>query len=786
MKHLNATIYIIALILAIFSIFFRVEQGVNVDSSVLSLIGGDKSRQFIRDLTDNAADELSRKAFFLILDEDEYNAVNSAKKVIETAKNSGIFTEIFSGTTPETEREYFNWFFAQRYTLLSDNMRDVVGAGFARPNICTSDVKNVATIQGRANPAPTGTSTQRFIQNFNQRIFAPMPDFYGENLVRDPLMLFMDKMLELRGNSLWISDGGLLIYPSDTTAVLITAILKENSFSPRAQNELEALISQIKQEISSEIAVVSIARFVKVGFDEGKRDAGIIGVISLTVIAVMFLAIFRNIFVIFTGLIPIFCGLIFAFAALFLFSSELNVIALSMGACFVGIVIDYSLHYLVQNEDNPQKRLKNVFGGITLGVISTIAGFCAFFITPIAGLRHIAIMSVFGLLGAYLSVVILFPKIKYANKKLPIKLPQNSIPQVPFWAVILIAVLVAAVSIPGLLKVRFNDGVENFTNPAPLLEAEEALLRRFTQGSQANRFLVVVGKNDNEMLNELSRVSIQLNSLKNEGVIGGFRSIGQYVISEEVAEQNRKNLLELITKNDGEVLAHLRNLGFQENVLQNLVNELSTENFVHFDINQFFASSVSRDFSSTFIRNDTLSAALILLENIRNEERLKSLENRETVFYFNRIGEISAILQEYRETMLKTIIIAAAVIFMFLLIYFSVKTNFLSAITVIIPPFLTLILTQAILGYFGVEQNLMHAVGQLLVLGIGVDYVIFRAKSKKAPNETELALLLSCITSFMAFGLLFFVNTPALRSMGEVVALGLVLSYLSSFLVRKR
>jgi predicted exporter len=181
-----------------------------------------------------------------------------------------------------------------------------------------------------------------------------------------------------------------------------------------------------------------------------------------------------------------------------------------------------------------------------------------------------------------------------------------------------------------------------------------------------------------------------------------------------------------------------------------------------------------------------LSAALILLENIRDECALKSLENREAVFYFNRVAEVSAILQEYREMMLKTIIIAAAVIFLFLLIYFGLKKNFLTAITVVIPPFLTLILTQAVLGYLGIEQNLMHAVAQLLVLGIGIDYVIFRAKSKKHPNETELALLLSCITSFMAFGLLLFASTPALKSMGEVVALGIVLSYLFSFMVIKK
>ena len=752
-------IFLIVLTLAIFAIFFKITQGIKVDSSVLSLISNDKSKKFIQDLTDNAADELSRKVFFLILDEDEENAVISAKKVMELSQKSAIFSEISSGTTPKIEKEYFDWFFKQKYSLLSDNMRKII---------------------------ETPNSSQEFIKYYNERIFAPLPDFYGENLNADPLMLFVEKMLELNGNSRWISIDEFLIYPADTTAILITATLKENSFSPKIQNELENLISQIKNSISSYISVTSAARYAKVGFDEGKRDASIIGAISFVVVIILLFVVFRNILVIFTGLIPIFCGLIFAFAALLLLSPEINVIALSMGACFVGVVIDYSLHYLVQNETEPQKRLKLIFGGISLSVFSTIAGFCAFFITPVSGLRHIAIMSVFGLLGAYLSVVLLFPNIKFANLKLPVKLPQKTVGQVRFFVTVLIAVTIIAVSIPGILKVKYNDGVENFRNPATELEAQEAVLRKFTGNMEANKFLAVVGENEEEMLNELSKISTELNNLKNNGVVENYRSIGQYLTSAKDAEKNRKNLLKTITQNDGEVLKYLREIGFKDSVLQNLVNELSGEFYEIYGFEQFFDSSIGKNFKSTFFRGDSLSAALVLLDNIKDEDAVKLLENKTTVFYFNRIDEITSVLQNYRKIMLKTLYIAAAVILLFLFIYFFFSNGFSSAISVIIAPFLTLILTQAFLGYLAIEQNLMHCVGQLLVLGIGVDYSVFRAKSQKRLNETEFAVLLSCITSFTAFGLLFFAKTPALKSMGEIIAPGIILSYLFSLLVKRK
>jgi len=312
-------------------------------------------------------------------------------------------------------------------------------------------------------------------------------------------------------------------------------------------------------------------------------------------------------------------------------------------------------------------------------------------------------------------------------------------------------------------------------------------LQRFTSNTEANKFLAVAGKSGDDMLNELSRISTLLDSLKNKGAIENYRSVGQYLISAENAEKNRKNLLKTLTQNDGEVLKYLKKIGFKDSVLQNLTGELTAENHKIFNFDDFLNSTVSKDIKSTFIRTpDSLYAALILLSGIKDENAVKSLENKTSVFYYDRISEISDVLKNYREVMLKTVFIAVAVIFLFLFVYFLIFNGLFSAISVIIPPFLTLVCTQAILGYLGVEQNLMHCVGQLLVLGIGVDYSIFRAKSQNGSNETELAVLLSCITSFTAFGLLFFAQTPALKSMGEIVAPGIILSYLFSLAARKK
>ena len=729
MKKISLVLFVIALISAAGLIVFKINDGIKIDSSVLSLINTDKNREFIRDLSDSASEELSRKVFFLVLDEEE-KAGDAAENLIQKAQISEIFEEISSGSSQELENDYFDRFFKQRYFLLSDAMRSII----------TSE-----------------DASGRLIAYHREKIFAPMPDFYADFLNNDPLMLFHDKTLELIGGSRWISHNGLLMYPGDSTAILITATLKDNPFVPKTQSDLENFIAEVKKDSESPIFVTAVARYAKDGFDKGKKDAGFLGTVSLIAVTVLLFAVFKSFGLVLAGLVPIVCGLIFAFAAL-LFSPVINTVALSMGAIFVGIAIDYSFHYLLQSESNPNKRLKAVFSGLTLSVLTTALGFCAFFMTPVIGLRHVAVMAVFGLLGAYLSVVILLPSLKIRATPLSFRDVWRNPYSFPLPLFFLLAALIVTVSFFGIRKIKYDDGIENWTLLSPELTAEEAVLRRFIPGTEANKFIVVKADSPDGLLDSLSKVSLLLHGMKKAGVIENYRSESQKFISQKEAETNARHLLDAINQNDGAVLKYLSGLGFASSVLQDMVSEISAPP-------QPLAGEIG-------------NASIVFLDNVKNEDALRELADGETVFYINRIEEITSVLENYRRNLVETTVVAAAIIFIFLLL----SVGFTAATV----PILVLLLTQAVLGYLGVRQNIMHSVGQLLVLGIGVDYSVFRAKSRKPASWTNLSVGLAAATSLLSFGILVFAQTPALKFMGQVVVPGIILSYLLSFIVSKR
>jgi predicted exporter len=70
-----------------------------------------------------------------------------------------------------------------------------------------------------------------------------------------------------------------------------------------------------------------------------------------------------------------------------------------------------------------------------------------------------------------------------------------------------------------------------------------------------------------------------------------------------------------------------------------------------------------------------------------------------------------------------------------------------------------------------------------LVFAIGADYVLFLAESRNGPHDddTRLAVLLSLISSVLAFGLLATSSVPLVRDIGSVIAIGLIGAWFLAF-----
>ena len=88
--------------------------------------------------------------------------------------------------------------------------------------------------------------------------------------------------------------------------------------------------------------------------------------------------------------------------------------------------------------------------------------------------------------------------------------------------------------------------------------------------------------------------------------------------------------------------------------------------------------------------------------------------------------------------------------------------------------------TMGLLGLLGQSANLMHLISLLLVLSMGVDYGVFLSEGsrhKEGLAPAFLSIIMACLSTLLAFGLLAMSDMPALKAVGLTTGLGVLWSW---------
>ena len=84
----------------------------------------------------------------------------------------------------------------------------------------------------------------------------------------------------------------------------------------------------------------------------------------------------------------------------------------------------------------------------------------------------------------------------------------------------------------------------------------------------------------------------------------------------------------------------------------------------------------------------------------------------------------------------------------------------------------------SIAGLVGTPLNVLHLIAMLLVLSMGVDFGIFVVEGRQSPKEAARSLVsvgTATTTTLLSFGLLAASPSPALRTLGLTITIGLTL-----------
>ncbi len=763
-----ASVWIILLIMLSGFSFIKIRNGFDIETNILKMLPLDSEKRVLHEASDRFSEKLSRQVLFIVTHKERDSALSAASILKQDLTGSDLFK------MPE-ESDWFDFYFNYRYNTIPSSMKSVIGEN---------------------------EDFGSFRSFFYRNLFSPMSSVYGEMLNRDPLMLFpqfINSMAVQKGNNDY-ENGNIIFEDTALTTVLVSAVLRENGFEKNVQTSFNHFVDEIKSKMSAhtsaQVNYTGVVTYADRYQQRAKSETGIIGFLSVLSIFILILFSFRSIKCLLWGSVPIFAALLCGWAASVLLFDKIHLISFTMGACLIGICIDYSFHYLSEytfckDKWNSSAGLKHILPGITIGFLTTTIGYVTFFFIPFSGLKQIAAFTIAGLTGAYLTVLILFPLVfkekdnignSYRYFRTPI-LAYYSLFERKFFRYAALSFVLLLI-ITGLPKLTFKDDLSIFEMKTEDLDKTVNSIKELTGMEYEREFLLITGESPEKLLQNMENTATRLEKLQKDGELAGFLALTKFVPSIKTQKTNSEMMLKKLQSQKKQMNDLFLETGFKPEALQHLKKDILESQGKYITIDNWLQSPVSTEQEKLWIGEiEGKYFGAILLSGIKN---IESLENNFTVDQHSQLinnhSRISVLIKNLR----KNLILLIPVIFTIFLLILIIRYGLKKSIRVFLPSVLSLFLTISILSLFSININIMHILALILVLALGIDYSVFLAESIENPPVTCISIVLSSATTVFSFGMLALSMIPALKSIGLTIITGILITLLLSPLAADR
>lgn len=618
-----------------------------------------------------------------------------------------------------------------------------------------------------------------------QSLSSPTPAV-GLSWRDDPFGLFNQWLLEQAGSQkVRVNEGRLWLSAEGQEWAVIMLSLNESPLSLSNQSIImpglqQAHAAALKVAPDAHIIEAGVLQFAAAASNQAQSEMSIIGTGSMLGVIILVFVTFRRFRPLLLAVTPIIIGTLAAISITLLVYGHIHAITLVFGASLVGVAEDYGIHYLCMGYEEkdrftPFQRMRHLFGGLFLAMLTTVIAYAALAFTPFPGLRQMAFFAFSGLVAAWLTSLFWLPFL--ARPLPPLSGPglwaANSR---PFWANLLrgrigkvFSVLILLILIIGLSRLSVKDDLRALQNaPATVLQQQLAASRLLDLPGPA-QFYIVRGPSVESVLQREEALLLELQKLRTDKVISGYQAISTQVPSLAKQAVVQSQLQKLYQQT---LPALAEQVGADKNWEQRLQQ---TGPFL--TINAWLASPVSEASRHLWLGNiQGEFASVVALRGVQGQKALAPLSQVQLpgVRWVDKPAQISSLMAHYRNMM--ALVIAVS----FVLVYLVLHSRYgRRAWRGLAPTLLATALTLAILGLCGIPVQLFTILGLFLVLGMGVDYGIFMLEHPDATDGPAwLAVSLGAITTILSFGLLAFSQTPALRSFGLATLIGIGASWL--------
>ena len=642
----------------------------------------------------------------------------------------------------------------------------------------------------------TAVTTERFMPEglrqalsiSRERLGTPSGDLFRPLMARDPtgeLAEILEGMDIQQGPAM---RHGVWFDGSGTKALLLLEIRKTAS-TVEMQSAIKHEIEQAFATLAApeiRMALSGPAIYAVESRSLIERESFTFTIFASGLIVALLVWVYRNLAQMILVFIPAVSGILAAVALVSWYYGTMHGITLSFAIILLAETIDYPSYLLLQTrpEIPLEVAARNIWPTLQLAVLTTLAGNLAMLFSGIAGLAQLGLLAVTGITVAGLVNRWVVPALAPRQRQTASAswMPPRWLEKIlrpRLWLAGGVALLALLILTVGGFSWEDDLGA---LNPLPAEMKTRDQWLRGELGAPDVRFVIAVPAPDLEQAlrgSEILRPA--LDALVREKLLAGYTMAADYLPS-RATQQARLAALPDPDQLRQDLPVAAQAAGFRPDALTPFLAEIAqARQLPPISIGDIPDKAWRLRVESLLITQTNGTVALITLKGVADSkvlsERAGTLAPALLIDLKQEIGEL---VIGYRQQILLYSVMGTILIVALLFAHLRRPG---ATLRVILPSFLGMLCTVAVLHLCNERLNLFHLVALLLVLGVGINYALFfnrAATDQGGENRILFSLLVCLVSTLIGFGALAVSSIPVLHSIGITSFCGTAFSFLFS------
>ena len=509
-----------------------------------------------------------------------------------------------------------------------------------------------------------------------------------------------------------------------------------------------------------------------------ERDAKRVSILSAIGVLVVLLVAYRSIPVVAICFVPASLGLLVGVAVVQAVFGSVHAITLAFGATLLGESVDYPSYLLtsgagVLDADAQRGAVARAMG---LAVATTACGSLALLMSGFDGLMQLGLLTAVGIVAAGVATWWLVPSLvppswqfrpwRFGHPEARWHVPKA----VAFgtFAVLTIASLAFLVVNP-----PWDDDPARMNPLPPSLAAQDRALRESAGAPDARYFALVRAPTLDAALERAETLAEPLAGLVERRQLGGYTLVTADLPS-EATQRRRLAMLPDAETLRARVEQARQGLPYRPEAFAAFVKEAGearTARPVRLD--DYAGTATGLRAQSLIATTGRETRVIVPLAGVTDIDTVRRALARDGVEIVDLRGEVGSLLGAFRERATLATALGVAMIYAILAIGLKAPGR---AARVVAPAILAALWTLAAIAATGHALTIFHLIAALLVVGVGVNYMLFAfpARGERISDTALMSLAVVSATTLCAFGAMATSAIPVLNALGVTVTLGVV------------